>query len=437
MAKLEKLEKSKVKLTIDVSAEAFADAMQKAYFKDVKKFNIPGFRKGKAPRRVIENMYGEAVFYDTAFDILYPDAYEAAINETGIEPVDRPEIDIEEIGADKNLVFTATVAVKPEVTLGDYKGIEVEISEYNVTDEDIDKQVEREQKRIARYVDVERAVEQGDRVILDYSGSVGGKKFDGGTAEGQTLVIGSGAFIPGFEEQLVGMKVGEEKDITVTFPEEYHAEELKGKEAVFAVRINNVQVEELPELDDEFAKDISEFDTLAEYKADVRAKMEKQAEDALKSQKENLTILKAAENATVEIPEAMVERQVAHMLRDISYRLSAQGITFEDYLKYTGADIDSMKEQYRGEALVRVKTQLVLEAIGKAENIQADDAAVDEAIKSYAEQLGQTAEELTKAMDENDKEYFKDQVVLDKTIALLVEQAKFVPAPAPKKESAE
>ena len=370
MATMEKLEGSKVKLTIEVSAEQFEAATQKAYQKAGKRFNVPGFRKGKAPRKVIENMYGPLAFFDDAFDIVYPEAYQAAIAEQGVEPVDRPDVSIETLPDGENpLVFSLVVAVKPEVELGAYKGIEVEKRAYNVTDDEVDAAIAQLQEGVARMVDVDRPVENGDTVNLDYSGSVDGVKFDGGTAQGQTLTIGSGQFIPGFEEQMVGMAVGEEKDIEVTFPEEYHAENLAGKKAVFAVKVNGIQVKELPALDDEFAKDVSEYDTLEALRDAKRQELLEQAEKNAKIQKENDVVRKAVENATVEVPDAMVERQIDSFLQDMGYRLQMQGISLEDYLKYTNTEISALRDQYRADAALRVKSQLVLEAISKAEAI--------------------------------------------------------------------
>ena len=316
MATMEKLEGSKVKLTIEVAADEFEKAVQQAYLKTKKNYNVPGFRKGHAPRKVIENAYGWLVFFDEAFDIVYPEVYEAAVREHDITPVDRPDISILSCEQGAPVVFTAEVAVKPEVTLGAYKGIEVEKQEYNVTDEMVEAEIEREREKIASTVEVtDRAVQDGDNVNLDYSGSVDGVKFEGGTAEKQELTIGSGMFIPGFEEQMVGMNVGEEKDITVTFPEQYHSEELAGKEAVFHVKVNAIEETVLPEADDEFAKDVSEFDTIEELRADKRKKLEEAAALRAKNQRENELIEKACANASVEIPEAMIERQMDQLAR--------------------------------------------------------------------------------------------------------------------------
>ena len=434
MATMEKLEGSKVKLTIEVSAEQFEAATQRAYQKAGKRFNVPGFRKGKAPRKVIENMYGPLAFFDDAFDIVYPEAYQAAIAEQGVEPVDRPDVSIETLPDGENpLVFSLVVAVKPEVELGAYKGIEVEKRAYNVTDDEVDAAIAQLQEGVARMVDVDRPVENGDTVNLDYSGSVDGVKFDGGTAQGQTLTIGSGQFIPGFEEQMVGMAVGEEKDIEVTFPEEYHAENLAGKKAVFAVKVNGIQVKELPTLDDEFAKDVSEYDTLEALRDAKRQELLEQAEKNAKIQKENDVVRKAVENATVEVPDAMVERQIDSFLQDMGYRLQMQGISLEDYLKYTNTEISALRDQYRADAALRVKSQLVLEAISKAEAIEATPEEIGDKVAEYAKQFGNmTVEDFEKNLQADDRQYFADQVVVEKTLALLVENAKEV---APKKKA--
>ena len=424
MATMEKLEGSKVKLTIEIAADEFEKAVQEAYLKTRKKYSVPGFRKGHAPRKVTENAYGWIVFFDDAFDLVYPNAYEAAVQEHGITPVDRPDVSIVSVEQGAPIVFTAEVAVKPEVTLGAYKGIEVEKQEYNVTDEMVEAEIDKEREKIASTSEItDRPVANGDKINLDYSGSVDGVKFEGGTAEGQELTIGSGTFIPGFEEQLVGMNPGEEKDITVTFPEKYHSEELAGKEAVFHVKVNAILETNLPEADDEFAKDVSEFDTIAELRADKRKKLEEAEALHAKNVRENALITKACENATVEIPEAMIERQMDHMLNDIRYRLSMQGISLEDYCKYTGSSIEAMRKEMRGDAEKRVKSQLVLEAISKAEALEATAEEIEQKLDEYAAQFGDKAESFKKGLTEEDKLYFADQIVLDKTIALLCDNA--------------
>lgn len=428
MATIEKLEHDQVKLTIEIDADTFNAALQQAYVKNGKHYNIAGFRKGKAPRKVIESMYGEGVFFEDAFELCWGDAYDAALEENGLTAVDKPTLDIEKIGKDEGVVFTAVVQLKPTVKLGAYKGIEVEQPTYTVEDADVNAEIEKEREKNARFVDVERAVENGDRVVIDYSGSVDGVQFNGGTAEEQTLVIGSNTFIPGFEEQLIGMNVGEERDITVTFPEEYHAENLAGKEAVFHIKLHNVQFKELPELDDEFAKDVSEFDTLAELIADKRKKMEEQAAKNEKIAIENIALKTVCDNAEVEVPECMTERQANYMLRDMGYRLQMSGISLEDYCRYVGTDLNALKASYHDEAASRVKMQLVIEAVGKAENVTCTDEEIAEVIKEYAENNDMPVEEFEKQISDDDREFLSDRKIAEKTVALIVDNVKLVPA---------
>ncbi len=428
MATIEKLEHDQVKLTIEIDADTFNAALQQAYVKNGKHYSIAGFRKGKAPRKVIESMYGEGVFFEDAFELCWGDAYDAALEENGLTAVDKPTLDIEKIGKDEGVVFTAVVQLKPTVKLGAYKGIEVEQPTYTVEDADVNAEIEKEREKNARFVDVERAVENGDRVVIDYSGSVDGVQFDGGTAEEQTLVIGSNTFIPGFEEQLIGMNVGEERDITVTFPEEYHAENLAGKEAVFHIKLHNVQFKELPELDDEFAKDVSEFDTLAELIADKRKKMEEQAAKNEKIAIENIALKTVCDNAEVEVPECMTERQANYMLRDMGYRLQMSGISLEDYCRYVGTDLNALKASYHDEAASRVKMQLVIEAVGKAENVTCTDEEIAEVIKAYAENNDMPVEEFEKQISDDDREFLSDRRIAEKTVALIVDNVKLVPA---------
>lgn len=439
MATIERKEHNIAKLTITVDAETFAAAVQQAYFKTAKHYNIPGFRKGHAPRKVIENMYGEGVFFEDAFEIVWGDAYDAALDEFELVAVDKPTLDIEKIGLAEGVVFTAEVQLKPEVTLGAYKGIEVEKPTYTVEDADVDREIEQEREKNARFVGVERPVENGDRVILDYSGSVDGVAFDGGTAEEQTLVIGSGTFIPGFEEQIIGMRAGEEKNITVTFPQEYHAENLAGKEAVFAVKVRDVHVKELPALDDEFAKDVSEFDTLEELRAAKRKTMEERAARNEKTATENVCIKAVCDAATVEVPVCMTDRQINYMLQDMAYRLSMSGISLEDYCKYTGTDLEALRESYRTEAEARVKMQLVIEAVGKAEKIACTDEELEAEIAEFADQNGTDVESFKAQLKEDDFDYLRDRKVAEKTIQLIVDNAVFTekseqPAEAPAAE---
>ena len=423
MASFEKLEGNKVKLGMTISAEDFDKAVDKAYIKLRKTITVPGFRKGHAPKGVIEKAYGWYVFVDDAFDEAYPAVYEAAVKEHDVKPVDRPDITILSAEKGEDVAFEAVVTVMPEVSLGQYKGIEVEKQEYNVTDEMVNAEIERERENVASMIDVERPIENGDEVELDYSGTVDGVKFEGGTAEHQTLVIGSGMFIPGFEEQMIGMNVGEEKDLNVKFPDEYHSDELKGKDAVFHVKVHAVRVKELPEADDEFAKDVSEFNTIAELRDHKKEELEKKAMNEAKAKKENDVIEKAVANATVDIPDVMIDRQADRMLNDIRYRLSMQGISLEDYCKYTGTKTEVMKAEMKNEAERRVKTQLVLDAIMKAEGIKAENDEVEKKIDEYCAQFDDKAEEFKAKLNEDDKAYFEDQVLLDKTINMLVDSA--------------
>lgn len=431
MATFEKLENNRAKLTISVSPEAFGAAVQKAYLKTANRFNVPGFRKGKAPRKVIESMYGESAFYEEAFDLVWGDAYDAALDEHKLTAVDKPSLDISTIGAD-GVVFTAEVQLKPEVTLGAYTKLEVPEPDFVVKDEEVLAEIEKEREKNARFIEVERAVESGDRVILDYSGSVNGEKFEGGTAEDQLLVIGSGTFIPGFEEQLVGLKAGDEKDISVKFPEEYSAP-LAGKDAVFAIKIKAVQVKELPALDDEFAKDISDFDTLDALKADKKAKMEEKAAKNRQNAIENIALQKAADNAIVDVPAVMVDRQINYMLRDISYQLSMSGLSLEDYVKYTGTDMNGLKESYRTEAAARVKMQLVIEAIGDKEGVACTDDDLKAIIAEYADGSGKSVEEFEKSLSDDDREYLSDNVVARKAVKIVTDSVVLVKEDTEKK----
>lgn len=433
MATFEKLENNRAKLTITVSPETFGTAVQKAYVKTASRYNVPGFRKGKAPRKVIENMYGEGAFYEEAFELVWGDAYDAALAEHDLTAVDKPSIDIGTISTAEGVVFTAEVQLKPEVTLGAYQKLEVPEPDFTVTDEEVMAEIEKEREKNARYIEVERPVENGDRVVLDYSGNIDGEKFEGGTAEDQQLVIGSGTFIPGFEEQLVGMKAGEEKDIPVKFPDEYSAP-LAGKDAVFAIKIKAVQVKELPALDDEFAKDISDFDTLEALKADKKANMDEKAAKNRQTAIENIALQKASENAIIEIPDVMVERQINYMLRDIAYQLSMSGLSLEDYVKYTGTDMNGLKESYRAEALARVKTQLVIEAIGDKEGVECTDDDLKAIIAEYAEGSGKSAEEFEKSLSDEDREYLSDNVLARKAVKIVTDSVVLVKGePAEKK----
>lgn len=423
MAQFEKLEGNKGKLTITVDAETFRKALNDAYKKTAGRYPVQGFRKGKAPRKIIETYYGAGVFFEDAFDLCWGEAYDEAVKEHDLFVVDRPDVDILSIGENEGVTFVAEVTLKPEVTLGEYKGIAVPKADYTVSDEDVQKALEAERENQARFVDVDRPAENGDRVLLDYSGSVDGEKFEGGTAEDQTLVLGSNTFIPGFEDQLVGIKAGESRDVNVTFPTEYHAEHLAGKAAVFACTVKAVQKKELPEIDDEFIGDISEFETVDAWKEDKKAKMLEEKKKNLDSMRENLAIKGVCDNATVDIPDCMIDRQVDYMVQDIKYRLAGSGLDWDMYLKYLNTTEADMRKNYRPEAEARVKMQLVIDAVAKAENVQATDEDIEAEIKKYAENGNTDVETFKSTLTDADREYFADRIVVDKTVNLIVDAA--------------
>lgn len=417
---VEKIASNKVKLSFVESAESFDAAVEKAYLKDRSKINVPGFRKGKAPRKLIENMYGEGVFYDDAFELVAQPAYEEAIKAENLQVVDRPQVDVQQIGAGQELKYTLEVFVKPDVTLGEYKGVAVEKNVEKVTDEAVDVRIQNDVERASTTQDVtDRAVENGDIVNLDYAGSVDGVAFEGGTAQGQSLTIGSGMFIPGFEEQMVGMNIGEERDLSVKFPEQYHADNLAGKDAVFHVKVNGIQTKVRPELDDDFAADVSEFDTFEAYKANIVADLEKNAADRAEANLEDALVQKVVDAADCDIPDAMIQDEITTMLREMEMRMMYQGIRFEDYLKYTGQTLDQVRENYKPEAANRVKTQLVLEAVAKAENIVPTDEDVDEAIAEQAKRVNRDVEEFKASLSEQQKEYLKETAGIKKVIDFL------------------
>ena len=426
---VEKLEKNMAKLTIEVPAEEFDAAIEQAYQKDKKKITLPGFRKGKAPRKMIEKMYGAGVFYEDAANIIIPKAYSEAAKECGEEIVSQPEIGVTQIGAGKPFIFTAEVALKPAVTLGEYKGVEVEKTPVEVSEEEVDKEVDKERENNSRTIDVDdRAVEKGDIIKLNFEGFVDGAPFEGGKAEDYSLTIGSGSFIPGFEDQLIGAKIGEEVEVNVTFPEEYHAAELKGKPAVFKCKVNEIKVKELPEADDEFAKDVSEFDTLAEYKDDIRAKLlEKKTADA-KREKQNKVVAKAVENATMEIPDAMINEQVRRMADDFARRLQSQGLTMDQYMQFTGLTMDALAQQMRPEALKRIQNSLVLEAIAKAENIEVSDEKVNEEIEKMAAAYKMEADKLKELLGDAEKEQMKSDLAIQAAVDMITDAAVEVEA---------
>ncbi|HWR62625.1 MAG TPA: trigger factor [Clostridia bacterium] len=423
-SKLEKIENNVAALEISVSAEKLEEGIMKSYLKNVKKFNIPGFRKGKAPRKIIERHYGEGVFYEDAINIVCPVEYDNAVKEHNLEPVDRPDIDIVEIESGKGLVFKATVTVKPEVVLGQYKGIEAEKKEYNVTDEDVDNEIEKMREKNARLVEViDRPVKKGDITIIDFKGFVDGVQFEGGTSENHRLEIGSEQFIPGFEDQLIGAEIGKEVDVNVQFPEGYRSEELSGKPALFKVTVKEIKEKQLLSLDDEFAKDVSEFDTLEELKADIRKKREEESKRLEKQQYEDDVINKIVENATVDIPQVMIDAQVNIMLRDFDYQLRYQGLNLEAYLKYMNMDIEKLKESYLEVAKGRVKSQLVLEKIAGIEAVAATEEDLNEELEKTSKQYNKDLEELKKTLKDDEIEYIKDGIIIQKTIDFLVESS--------------
>lgn len=421
---VEKLEKNMAKLTIEVSAEDFAAALTKAYQKNKNKINVPGFRKGKAPQQMIEKMYGAGIFYEDAANIVIPEAYAKAADECGEEIVSQPSIDVVQIEKGKAFIFTAEVALKPEVTLGDYKGVEVEASVVEVSEEEVDKAIDREREKNAREIDIDdRAVENGDMIKLDFEGFVDGEAFEGGKGTDYPLTIGSGSFIPGFEEQLVGAKIGDDVEVNVTFPEDYQAENLKGKAAVFKCKVNSIKVKELPAADDEFAQDVSEFDTLAEYKDDIRAKLLEQKTADAKRTKENNVVAKVVENATMEIPEAMINEQVRRMVDDFARRMQSQGISMEQYMQFTGMTADQMLEQMKPEALKRIQNSLVLEAVVKAENIEVGEDAVEAELVKMAEAYKMELDKIKEIMGDAEKEQMKNDLAIQAAVDMLVEAA--------------
>ena len=436
LLKNETIDKNRVKLTIEIDKDAFADAVMKAYKKNVKKIAIPGFRKGKAPKAIIERYYGEGVFYEDAVNFVCPDAYEFAVKEADIEPVDRPEIDIETIGEGKDLVITAEVTVKPEVELGDYMGVSAEKKNYRTKVADVDAQIKAAQDKNARMIDIDdRAVKKGDFTVIDFEGFVDGVPFEGGKATDHSLEIGSGQFIPGFENQLIGAKIGEEKEINVTFPEEYHAEELKGKPAVFKVTVKSIQQKELPELNDDFAKDVSEFDTFEEYNQDVKAKLDKANADKTAAEFEGNVIKVVTDAAKVDIPQCMIDAKIEDLIRDFGYRLSSQGLSLDQYMKYTGATVDTFKEQFKDQAEEQVKTALVLGEIAKKENVEVTDEDVENEFKRMAEMYGMEVDKLKEYIKDGEKDSLKEELKIKKAVDKIVGAAKVKRAAKKKEEN--
>ena len=424
-AELIKKEGNKVTLKITVDNNKFEEAVTKAYNKTKGKYNIPGFRKGKAPKIIIETQYGKGVFYNDAIEMLFPEVYPTALDELNIEPIDRPDLDVEEISKDNGLVMVVNVEVKPEFELGNYKGIEIAKADYNVSEEDVESTLKDMVNKNARLVSVkDRAIENGDTAVIDFEGFESGVAFEGGKGENYSLVIGSNTFIPGFEDQLVGKKAGEEVEVNVTFPAEYHAENLAGKAVVFNVKVNDVKVKELAELNDEFAKDTSEFETLEELKADVRTNLEKEAETRAKNEMRNSLVEKVSANTEVEVPAVMVEQQIDNMLMELNYQLQYQGLNLQQLLSMTGRDVAELREERRADAEKLVKSSLVLEAIAKAENIEVSEEEFNAELANMAAMYNMDVEKIKSSLRENDIEDIKGQVKIRKTIDLLVDNAK-------------
>ena len=422
--KNEQIEKNLVKLTFEVSAEEFDKAINQVYKKNANKFNIPGYRKGKAPRKIVEKYYTEAVFYDEAINNVLPAAYEAALEESGVESVAKPEIDVEEIKKGEPVVFTALVTTKPEVTLGEYKGIEVDKIDYTVTDEDVDKDIEATQKKNARVVTVEdRAIENGDIAVIDFEGFVDDVAFDGGKGEGYELEIGSGTFIPGFEEQLVGANTGDDVDVKVTFPEEYHAEDLAGKEAVFHCLVHEIKEEQLPELDDEFAKDVSEYDTLEELKKANRERLEAYAKAGSESQMKDAALGKVVEANEVDVPGTMVEDEMDRMCQELDQQLRYQGMSLEQYLQFTGKDMAAFRNELRPDAERQVKTRIILMGIVEAEGIKVSQEEMEEELKVMAAQYQTTADKLKEMIGVENLTFLMKDLQVKKAIELIFENA--------------
>ncbi len=422
---VEKLEKNMAKLTIEVPAEELDKAIEKAYQKQKKSISIPGFRKGKVPRAMVEKMYGKEIFYEDAANEIMPAAYEKAYDECGEDIVSSPKVDVVQIEAGKPFIFTAEVALKPEVTLGAYKGVEVDKVEVSVTDEDVDAEIERERERNARSISVsDRAVKDGDQTVIDFEGFKDGVAFEGGKGENYPLTIGSGAFIPGFEEQLIGKNIGEEVEVNVTFPEEYQAEELAGQPAVFKVTVKEIKEKQLPELDDEFAAEVSEFDTLAEYKEDVKKNLTEKREKDAKNAKEDAVIEAIIEDAKMDIPDAMVETQQRQMIQEFAQNIQMQGLSIDQYFQFTGLTADKMMDQVKPQAEKRIKSRLVLEAVVKAESIAATDEDFDKEVERMAEMYQMEADKVKETLGEEGKKQIMEDLAISKAVEFVVNEAK-------------
>ena len=435
--KVENLEKNMAKLTVEVDNAEFLKAIDVAYKKNRNKFNLPGFRKGKAPKEMIMKMYGPQVFFEDALNEILDKTYPEAAKESGLEIVSRPEIGVEQIGMDQNVIYTATVAVKPEVTLGEYKGVTVEKAETTVSAKEVNEKLAAELEKNARVVEVEREIKKDDIANIDFVGSVDGVEFEGGKGEDYPLTIGSGTFIPGFEDQLIGHKAGETVDVKVTFPENYGAKDLAGKEALFVTTIKTVKEKQVPAADDEFASEVSEIDTLDEYKKDLKKTLKEEKEKAATTTNERNVIAKVVENASVEIPAPMLEAQLDNMLYDYQTRLAQQGIPMDQYLKITGQTVEQIKDQMKESAEKNLKTSLVIEAIMEKENITVADERVDEEFKKIAEQYKMEYDELKKTVSEEQKESMKREIAFQETIDMLVAEANLVKAEKKSKKAAE
>ena len=421
---VEKLEKNMAKLTIEVSSEEFENAIAEAYKKNKNKISMPGFRKGKAPRAMIEKMYGKGIFYEDAANSIIPDAYADAAKESELEIVAQPEIDVTQIESGKPFIFTATVALKPEVTLGEYKGIEVEKKEVEVTDEEVEAEINKVRESNARMLDIDdRATQDGDTVLIDFDGYVDGKQFEGGKADDYSLVLGSHSFIDNFEEQLVGKNIGDDVEVNVTFPENYQAEELQGKPAVFKVKIKEIKVKELPELDDDFAQDVSNFDTIAEYKEDLKKKLTENKEEALKREREEAVIGKIIENAQMDIPEQMVDAQTRQMTQEFAQRLSSQGLSIDQYMQFTGLTPQKMIEELKPQALKRIQSRLVLEAVVAAENIETTEEELDKEIENMASMYQMEVDKLKEVIGEEEKKQIGLDLAVQKAVEIVTEAA--------------
>ena len=422
--KVENLEHNMAKLTIEVSAEDVEKALQAAYLKERKHINIQGFRKGKVPRQMVEKMYGPEVFYDEAINKMIPDAYAKAYDESGLDIVSQPKIEVVQMEKGKEFIFTAEVAVKPEVTLGEYKGLKVDKYSTRVTSKEVDEEINKERERNARSVEVtDRAVEDKDEVVLDFEGSVDGVPFEGGKGENYPLTIGSGAFIPGFEEQLIGAEIDKEVEVNVTFPEEYHVAELAGKPAVFKCTVHSIKVKELPEADDEFASEVSEFDTYKAYWEDVKKGIKARKEAEGKQKREDQAVEQAVANATMDIPEAMIQAQADQMANDFAQRISQQGLSVEQYFQFTGLSAEKMMEELKPQAEKRIRTRLVLEAIAKAENIEISAEQVEEELNKMAEAYQLQVEKLKMFMGENEEAQIKEDLAVQEAVTLLSDSA--------------